>query len=110
MNQTSLDGSAPKINLITLIKRTLAKIFVTAGIPETEASVRMVSTCLVNIAAEYVKAVGDDPKHIEALFHGFLTGTEEEQKAAVKAFGEAFAPKPENTEEKTEPESLIISP
>ncbi len=83
----------PKINLVTLLGRTIAKVMITAGIDETEDSVRMVTTCIINIAADYVRTLGDDPKHVEALFHAFLTGTEEQQKEAVKAFGEAFAPK-----------------
>lgn len=97
MNINSPD--APKINLVSLIRRTIGKIMVTAGIEETEASVRMVATCLVNITAEYVRALGDDPQHIQRLFGAFLTGTEEEQREAVKAFGQAFAPQPEPSEE-----------
>jgi hypothetical protein len=63
---------------------------------EDEPTVRMVVTCLVNVAADYVRTLGDDPQHIEALFHAFLTGTPEEQKEAVRVFGEAFRPKPES--------------
>lgn len=85
-------GEAPRINLVTLIKRTLGKVFVTAGLREDEATVRLVATCLVNVAAEHVLALGDDPKHIEDLFHAFLTGTPEEQREAVRVFGEAFKP------------------
>lgn len=85
----------PRINLVSLIKRTIGKVLVSAGIEENEGSARMVLTCLVNIASQYNRALEDDPTHVEALFHAFLSGTEEEQRAAVKAYGEAFVPPPE---------------
>ncbi len=81
---------AHKINLVSLIRRTLEKVLVVTGLEETPATVRLVSSCLVHVAANYVRAVGDDPKHIEALFHAFLTGDEPMQKEAIKAYGEAF--------------------
>jgi hypothetical protein len=86
-----------QINLVSLIRRTIQKVLTTAGLEETDVTARIVITTLVNIAAEYTKLIGDDPKHIEALFHAFLTGAPEEQKAAVKAFGEAFLPPNEPT-------------
>jgi hypothetical protein len=72
------------------MKRTVERVLASTGLPENEATVRMVASCFVNIAAEYVKVVGDDPEHIEKLFHAFLTGNEDEQRAAVKEYGEAF--------------------
>ena len=87
----------PKINLVVLIRKTLERVFVQAGLREDEATVRMVVTCIVNVAADYTRALGDDPKHIETLFHTFLTGTPDEQRAAVQAFGEAFLPKVEKS-------------
>lgn len=95
MNLDSRVDPTPRINLVSLLKRTIAKIMETAGIEESVPSARLVMTSLVNIAAQYSRALEDDPKHIEALFHGFLTADEEGQKEAVRIFGEAFAPKPE---------------
>lgn len=83
---------APQINLVSLIRRTLNKVFATAQLPESDQMVRTVMTCLLHLAADYVLALGDDPKHAEALFHAFLTGTDEDRKAAVQRFGEAFLP------------------
>jgi len=91
-----------KINLVSLIRRTLNKVFVTAQLPETDAMVRTVATCLIHVAADYVQALGDDPKHAEALFHAFLTGNDEERRTAVQAFGEAFAPKADAPKDTTE--------
>jgi hypothetical protein len=94
-----------QINLVSLIRRTIQKVLTTAGLEETDVTARIVITTLVNIAADYSNMIGDDPKHIEALFHAFLTGTPDQQREAVKAFGEAFLPKPEEpkTEEPASP-------
>lgn len=100
----------PKINLVSLVRRTVAKVMMSAGIPETAGSYRIVASVLINMAAEYVIAAEDDPKHIEALFHVFLTGTEDEQRAAVKKFGDDLAAADVGKEKGAAATSTVLSP
>jgi hypothetical protein len=83
------NDQAPKINLLSLIRRTVEKVIVAAGIAETDAAARLVASCLINIAAVYIRTIGDPPDHIETLFHTFLTGSVEQQKEAVRLYGES---------------------
>jgi len=92
----NIPSQSPKINLVSLIRRTLAKVFETAGLQENEPTVRTLVTCLLHVAGDYTRALGDDPVHAEKLFRAFATGTPEQIQAAVKAFGEAFQPVPES--------------
>ena len=92
---TVVGDKAPQINVVTLIRKTLGKVFEAAGFPETPEMIRTILTCMIRVSAEYSNHLGDDPEHIQALFKAFLTGTEEEQRLAIAAFGAAFLPKPE---------------
>jgi hypothetical protein len=94
----------PQVNIVVLIKRTLEKVFSIANFPETPEMIRTVATCLIRVAADYTRTLGDDAEPIEALFHAFLTGDEDAQRAAVKTFGEASALKPDKPTEEPKPE------
>lgn len=79
---------APQINFVSLVKRTIGKVLDNVGLEPTEQNMRMVATVLLNLGADYMRSAGETPEEAIALFKAFMTGTEEEQRAALKHFSE----------------------
>jgi hypothetical protein len=92
MEEKKIQGAnePPKINLVSLVKRTVEKVLDTAHVEKSIGTTRVVASVLLNIAAEYLRSVDDEPQVAIDLFTAFMKGTPEEQKLAVQKFGEAL--------------------
>lgn len=84
----STEQPAPQINFVSLVKRTINKVLDNVGLDPNPQNMRMVATVLLNLGADYLRQAGEAPDDATALFTAFMTGTEEEQRAALKHFSE----------------------
>lgn len=77
-----------KINLVAVLKRTVETVLDRCGIEHNLATSRLVASILLNLSAHYLHEVGESEEVPIALLRAFMSGTEDEQKEALRQYGE----------------------
>jgi len=77
-----------KINLISLMQRTIEKVLDTCGLERSVGATRLVASVLLNITAVYLREIDEKPEGAVALFASFMKDEAEDQKKALQTWGE----------------------